>query len=630
MTPQRKDLPIKSDAKNLKEILKEHTYSIDYYQREYLWEKKHVEELINDLANKFLSNYSEGDDTELVESYSPYFMGSFIISKKGPTNYIVDGQQRLTSLTLLFAYLHNKQKGKHAPNVEGYIRSEDYARFDYNIRVDDRTSVMDAIMNQMDLSPFEQTMGSSRNIAERYKDIEEVFPKYILDNCLKHFLYWLINRVQLVEIVAYSDETAYETFETMNDRGLVLTPSDMLNGYILSHIEDLDKRAEAAFIWKSELASFEEEFPKKQASDFLRDWFRGKYATSTNIGGENIPKNWERISIEFHRWFRDEHIAIGLQKSDDYYTFIKKDFLFYLNLYRILCRAENEMLDGLEELSYASMIASPHHLKPILISSALIDDTSEIIKRKLNIIALTLDSWFIRRIWLNNKPGADDFRRTAVRLVRAFRNRKLVEVANLCHNLLKQSDDSNWIASTPILTSSNKKEIFRILARLTDFLEQKSTKPSNFKNIVLGIGKNKYEIEHLWPEKYVLYKHLFTDEEEFKLERNQIGGLVLLERTFNASFNDLAYEEKVSRYPQHNRLAGILHNSFYDNEGRFINNVGLAKFALEHPELKFQSHDTFTKKALRQRNEMYTALVKHIWSAEQITNLSGISSSNSL
>ena len=44
--------------------------------------------------------------------------------------------------------------------------------------------------------------------------------------------------VHLVEITTYSDDVAYTIFETMNDRGLSLSPTDMLKGYLLANITD--------------------------------------------------------------------------------------------------------------------------------------------------------------------------------------------------------------------------------------------------------------------------------------------------------------------------------------------------------------------------------------------------------
>ena len=48
---------IRGDAKNVRSLLSAAKYAIDYYQREYRWESKHIEELIEDLTGKFLESY---------------------------------------------------------------------------------------------------------------------------------------------------------------------------------------------------------------------------------------------------------------------------------------------------------------------------------------------------------------------------------------------------------------------------------------------------------------------------------------------------------------------------------------------------------------------------------------------
>jgi hypothetical protein len=65
---------------------------------------------------------------------------------------------------------------------------------------------------------------------------------------------WLIENVHFVEITAYSDSDAYTIFETMNDRGLSLTPADMLKGYLLAHITDPADRGRAGSVWKEQVA----------------------------------------------------------------------------------------------------------------------------------------------------------------------------------------------------------------------------------------------------------------------------------------------------------------------------------------------------------------------------------------
>src|ERR1035441_4386191 len=77
---------------------------------------------------------------------------------------------------------------------------------------------------------------SRSNLHQRYRDIEENFPDELSGPSLPYFTDWLLENVHLVEITAYSDDDAYTIFETMNDRGLSLSPTDMLKGYLLANM----------------------------------------------------------------------------------------------------------------------------------------------------------------------------------------------------------------------------------------------------------------------------------------------------------------------------------------------------------------------------------------------------------
>ena len=97
---------IQGDAKNISSLLNNHKFTIDYYQREYRWETKHVVKLIEDITEKFLDSHEIGNERSAVERYERYFLGSIIISSKEEKRFIIDGQQRLTSITLLLIHLH--------------------------------------------------------------------------------------------------------------------------------------------------------------------------------------------------------------------------------------------------------------------------------------------------------------------------------------------------------------------------------------------------------------------------------------------------------------------------------------------------------------------------------------------
>ena len=111
-------------AKTIWELLNSSKYSIDFYQREYKWKQKQVAELLDDLTTSFMDDYRPQHNRKGVRNYGHYFLGSIIISNKNGNNYIVDGQQRLTTLTLLLIYLNNLQREQEETvNIQNLINT---------------------------------------------------------------------------------------------------------------------------------------------------------------------------------------------------------------------------------------------------------------------------------------------------------------------------------------------------------------------------------------------------------------------------------------------------------------------------------------------------------------------------
>ena len=90
-TTARSSREIEGKGRTIRELLAGRKYSIDYYQREYKWQRKQVAELLEDLAAKFLESHEEGADRSAVAEYGHYFLGSIIISDKDGQKFIIDG-----------------------------------------------------------------------------------------------------------------------------------------------------------------------------------------------------------------------------------------------------------------------------------------------------------------------------------------------------------------------------------------------------------------------------------------------------------------------------------------------------------------------------------------------------------
>jgi len=106
---------IDAKDKSLRQVLSGVQYSIDFYQRDYEWQTKQVDELITDLTSRFLEHYDPSHVRSDVAAYPSYFLGSIVLSRRSDGIFIVDGQQRLTSLTLLLIYLRNLQRSSGSP-----------------------------------------------------------------------------------------------------------------------------------------------------------------------------------------------------------------------------------------------------------------------------------------------------------------------------------------------------------------------------------------------------------------------------------------------------------------------------------------------------------------------------------
>ena len=195
---------IEARHRNLFDVLNQQKYTVDYFQREYSWGEKHIEELVTDLTSAFLAEYTPGDKREQGEQYNNYYLGPFVVSSKDGKRSIIDGQQRLTSLTLLLIYLHNLQKALgYSEKIEPMIFSELRGSKSFNITVEERIPCLESLFNTGDYQPDDRATESTRNMAERYQDIVRAFPEELKADAFPFFIDWLKYNVIMVEIIAY-------------------------------------------------------------------------------------------------------------------------------------------------------------------------------------------------------------------------------------------------------------------------------------------------------------------------------------------------------------------------------------------------------------------------------------------
>jgi hypothetical protein len=92
------------------------------------------------------------------------------------------------------------------------------------------------------------------------------------------------------------------------------------------------------------------------------------------------------------------------------------------------------------------------------------------------------------------------------------------------------------------LNQWSKRYIKVMLARMTDYLEQQSGERSHLHKYLAG-GKARFEVEHIWANHYERHKDEFASQTDFADYRDRIGGLLLLPKSFNASYGDALRQE---------------------------------------------------------------------------------------
>lgn len=179
-------------------------FEIPKYQRGYAWEKQNIRELFDDVQ-------------EAIQSNSNHYIGTIVLSKDQNDDekfFVVDGQQRITTISLMMSALIKKLDRKDA---------EYYQRF--YIKEDERYRLLPLSRdNQFFKNLLDETIGEPQNKSQRFlkEAVEEIdFKVTAIADKLK-FLKSL-EKLEVMEFVENSEGDAIRIFQTVNDRGKPLS-----------------------------------------------------------------------------------------------------------------------------------------------------------------------------------------------------------------------------------------------------------------------------------------------------------------------------------------------------------------------------------------------------------------------
>jgi len=592
-------------------------YALDFYQREFQWGEDNIEQLFNDFENSFTSSFDISHERKRVAEYPHYYLGTIITVTEGAMKNIVDGQQRLTTLTLLLIYLHHELKNyqdsdEQRADLQRLIFSVRHGEKSFNIDVPERNDCLQALYELGNYEPVNNKDLSVRNLIDRYDDITVQYPEQLAGDVLPFFVDWLIDNVDLVEIEASTDDAAFTIFETMNDRGVNLSHADMLKGYLLGNINEKSeefehsKKSEANTLWRERIFRLID-IGKEKEADFFKDWLRAQYAETMREGKKGSKnRDFEKID-KFHRWVRDERKRIGLINSTDYYDFVMKRFNRFSDLYiNMLTAAGNFSKDY--EFIYFNAHNNFTFQYALMLAPLRVEDDADTINRKLRLVSGFIDIFIARRMVNFRTLAYSSIKYTIFNIIKDIRDQDVYKLATILREKVLEMTDSFDAVDDFYLHGQNKKRIHHMLARITYFIERECGIESSFDTYVSRQISKPFEVEHLWANKFERYDTEFKSENDFQHFRNLFGGLILLPKGYNQSLNADTYEEKIDHYLKPNMLDKSLHPLAYEKDPSFRNFV-------EKYNLPFEPHyPSFQKEDLIKRQELYKQICEIIWS----------------
>lgn len=586
-----------------------HRYQLDYYQREYTWGSGNVRRLVEDLRHRFSAEWNALHDRKDTSRYRPYFLGPYVYFQDGDITYLVDGQQRITTLHLLLILIRNllieQDATGEARQLETLICNVMYGERRYTIDIDERAPLLDALMGGKTYELRPDDPPSVRNLRDRYRDLEEQFPPELAGEALPYFHDWVLHRVCLVGIEAHDQRHGWEIFETMNDRGLQLSPVDLLKSFLLAKSEQ-SQRKRLNETWRKAMTGLSSlDGGMGAATDFVKALLVGRYADPSDAD------DLARIETSFHEWIRGNLGRMNLLRPADFAAFITDEFaplaVAYCRLFHAAQSPDSNMDLHSLFFNHVNGIGSQF---PLFFATVRRGDSQEQIRAKARRVADYLDLVFVRRIISGHSAHASELDVAVRDLIPKLRDAGDVAAVTGVLSAELPADSGDFIDVKDFgLGPDNRRQVHYLLARLTEFVETESAQPTRVGEYL--DEQRSHQIEHIWANHFDRYRDLVKTPAAFNKARNRFGALLLLHRSNNASYRDEPYSAKVEYYrsSHNNLLAASLHPVTHKRNpefSRFLKRYDLAGLMRPYPK-------DFDDKAIAARQDLYRRLCEIIW-----------------
>lgn len=593
-------------------------YYIDFYQRDYKWTKEHIDKLLEDLFYRFELEYKENIDSTLenISKYDWYYLSTYVTNVYRGKTFIVDGQQRLASITLILIKLCHLaikyELGDHAELLKKHIRGIGIEGKKFWMGWDNREAVLqDLLENSTGTKELEDDDISVINLYKNYRIIDKMLELNL--NTLhkfESFLLYFLMKVLLVEIQIDEVKDVPMVFEVINDRGERLKPYEVLKGKLLGQLDksEVDVYNE---IWDYNIHSLQK-INEKEADNFFRFYFRSKFV--------DTPAEYREFDGDYHKvlYLKKWNEKIQLKQNiEEVKSFVKKDLDYYAKLYLKLVQESDDKESALSEHLLYNSLNDQDRQYLLILSSCDLNDPQE--REKVRVVAKLFDRYYTI-LQLTGSYDSNIFTESILNLNKKIRNKSIEDIKKAFSEQL--IDDISKAKGVEIKTpfdwgyfrDANRNLGIRFIryffGRIEHFIAKNcKIQCEDYYNLVRNTGSvSGYHIEHIIADNEE-NRNLFGDEELFHSERNRLGALTLLKGRDNLSSGNEAYSKKLETYSGKANLVWTqsLRNDFYHSNRDFVDFTNKYK-------LNFKSHmDKFDKNTVDERQKLLFDIVKIIW-----------------
>lgn len=612
-------MDVTPNKQNIDRVFSNTTYYIDFYQRQYKWNEEPVKRLLDDIFYKFNREYFEFKDSDIpldkvIEKYAWYYLSTYVTNLVDGKVYLVDGQQRLTTLTLILMKL--MQLAKHFKSVlsdwiNAKIAGTSGFKKEFWMNHEQHRETLKALLSGDDPDSIDTTGGVTPfNMVQNYKVISIYLDRELNEKKkFESFVFYLLRRLVLINLNVEQTDVPM-VFEVINDRGVRLKPYEILKGKLLGEIdkEELDG-LKFNELWDDQVNKINS-YREDEIDAFFINFLRAKFA-NTIVEARKFDRDYHRVLFSQEI---DGRLHL-LHNPKSVKAFLQNEFLYYTNLYRRVLgfyfKPEQDFIDV-----YYNYLTEMDTQFILILSACSLNDPQE--NEKIRLIAYEVDRLFCL-LQLQRSYDSNDFnmsiyeisskiREKGVEAIRPAFDERIIKLIKETRGI-ETAEPFNYGLFKGVGIELNKRFKRYFFARIEQFLADNTNLKMkySFDDLVKKTSSvNGFHIEHILAQNADNLKVFGGGQEDFERERNRLGALLLLKGRDNQSSNNESYKKKLKTY------ANTLYWNETLREDSYKSKLDFSSMMKKY-NLKFRHMDSFGPDELEERHRLLFDMMKIIW-----------------